>query len=353
MTRQIQKTSSSEIAVQSGRDTVINQSVDEEAMKQIMESIADQIPKYAEIARQLVDQRIDEFEKRIIDRFVDSSKANSTAFKDPDFQYLVGQAQHMFVRTGDEVSRDTLIDLIARRSLVSERNRQSLVLNQAVETAAVLTKNEYAELSIVFLLAYTKQAKLSNYPKFIEYLRRNVDPLINDISDTRASYEYLVSQACCTISIGSKNLRNLLVEKYGGLMSGGFELNEYRECLSKEKREVIDSRLLLIQCLHDASKYQVNGVTKENFEYLVRTKNINLSVDEMTNLWNLNSSKFWDEQEIIVKLEPVVPNISRLFELWKSTPLENMILSAVGIAIAYSNLIRVCNFDADLSIWIN
>ena len=49
---------------------------------------------------------------------------------------------------------------------------------------------------------------------------------------------------------------------------------------------------------------------------------------------------------------PSVPEIRRLDQLWHSTPLKNLSLTTVGIAIGHANLARLSGFKSDLSIWI-
>ena len=57
--------------------------------------------------------------------------------------------------------------------------------------------------------------------------------------------------------------------------------------------------------------------------------------------------------EIIELIAPDVPAIRTLAELWEQTPLKQLHLTSVGIAIGFSNMRRMNpKFDADLSIWI-
>src|SRR5229473_350490 len=149
MSQQDQDVRGGSLAVQSGRDTVIQHGLSPAQMKEIMEAIASQLPGYAAVAREIVDERLRDFEQRVIGRFADTSSTRSEAFKDPDFQHVVIRAQNAYARSGDEQVRETLVDLIARRSMETDRTRLLLSLDEAVEKAALLTKNEFAELSFV------------------------------------------------------------------------------------------------------------------------------------------------------------------------------------------------------------
>src|SRR5829696_9300207 len=96
------------VAIQSGRDTNIHHGVGVEEMKQIIEAIASQQVAYTAIARDVADARCADLETRIIERFTQPGAARVEAFRDPDFQYLIGRSQHAYARSGDENVRDTL-----------------------------------------------------------------------------------------------------------------------------------------------------------------------------------------------------------------------------------------------------
>jgi hypothetical protein len=55
---------------------------------------------------------------------------------------------------------------------------------------------------------------------------------------------------------------------------------------------------------------------------------------------------------LIALLAPHVPDIEQLFDLWQNTPLKNLKLNSVGIAIGHANAVRVTGFNAPLSAWI-
>jgi hypothetical protein len=141
MSRQDQNVRDGSIAVQSGENTNIFQGPSPTQIKEIVQATAEALlPSFTQVARQIADDRMKDFETVLLARANDPSVMRSEAFKDPDFQYLLGRAQHAYARSGDHQLRDTLIDLIARRSREEDRTRLSLTLNEAVEKAAVLTK---------------------------------------------------------------------------------------------------------------------------------------------------------------------------------------------------------------------
>jgi hypothetical protein len=264
MSRQDQEVRGGSLAVQSGRDTVIQQGLSPAQMKEIMEAIARQLPGYAAIAREVVDQRLRDFEDRVITRFADTSSTRSEAFKDPDFTYVVTRAQNAYARSGDEQVREALVDLIARRSLETNRTRLSLSLDEAVEKAALLTKNEFAELSFIYLIRYTRNVAIRSLDDVAEYLNRYVVPLLPDICETDSSYQYLEAQACAkVVEFGSVSLYQYFRGHYSGLLTKGLDRAQIEDHLPDGKKNALDG--LIIPCRNDAKKFQLAALSREIF----------------------------------------------------------------------------------------
>lgn len=241
MTNQKQHAKDGSVAIQSGRDTVVHQGLTPADVRQILDGLAAQFPAQLASARQIVDARLVDFEKRIMEKFTESGVGNSQAFADPDFQYVVRTSQHAYARTGDEQVRDALIDLIARRSTALDRTRLQLTLNEAVDKAAVLTRNEFAELSLCYLLKYTINHGISSLGKFAAYFHQHIAPLLDDISLESASYQYIDAQSCGNLGLGSIDAISIFRTNYGGIFSRGFERSQLDGHLPEGKKDVLES----------------------------------------------------------------------------------------------------------------
>jgi hypothetical protein len=152
MSRQDQRIGDQASGVQAARDVIIYGGMSPEQMTTIMVNMAKQLAFYQVEAQQTVESRLFSFREEILEKFTKSGEANREAFRDPDFQYLLNDAQIAYARSGDEAVRDTLVDIIARRSLETERSRMAVTLNDAATKAPLLTKNEFAELSLTYFL---------------------------------------------------------------------------------------------------------------------------------------------------------------------------------------------------------
>jgi hypothetical protein len=351
VSNQDQRISEGAVAVQSGRDTVIQHGLTPAQMTEILSALAAQFPAQIAVAHQIVTTRLAEFEKSFLEKFNSSTNANSEAFADPDFQYVVRASQHAYARSGDGNVRDTLIDLIARRSKEQGRTRLTLTLNEAVEKAALLTKNEFAELSLCYLLRYTMNHRIGNMEQFTNYFQLSIAPLLQDISKEDASYQYLEAQSCGNAGAFGSDLIQILRERYGGIFSGGFERHMLAGNLPDGKKDLLDQAGYVIPCLNDSTKLQIKAINKDDFLKLTKTT-IQLNEAELTNVWNMFEATIWNGEDFLSNVEKCVPEIRTLAELWNKSPLNKFTLTTVGIAIGHSNLVRTSKLDADLSIWI-
>lgn len=340
------KAASNSQIVQSQRDTNIGFSADD--MKGIIETLADQIPKFAAIASSIVEARLSTFEEKIMARFEDGSTSSTQAFADPDFQYLVSRAQYAYARSGDEVTADVLVDLIAQRSQQSERTRLSLSLNDAVERSAYLTINEFSELSLSYLLRHTVRNNLTNFSLLCEYLSQNAGPLVPYISKNESSYSYLASHSCGSIQITEVAFIEIMKGTYGGLICKGVDKGVFSSILGDDFEERFER--LIIPSIHDSSRFQVNALNKDTLSQRLAEFGIPEKNDQ---LWGAHSNGFMTKDEFIQAAAVHYPAIEELITVWDDTPIKNLSLTSVGLAIGYANLKRVAAFQADLGIWIN
>ena len=316
-------------------------------MKTIMEALASQQVAYTAIAREIVDARLADMEDRILRRFAEDESTRREAFQEPDFQYLLTRAQHAQARSGDPEIAETLVEMIAQRSKETTRSRLALSLNQAVERASTLTTNEFAELSLIFIFRYTVRNGLKNLPEFHGYLNSIFDPFIDDVSLEDSSYAYLEAQGCATRSIAGTGLDEILKANYPGFLSNGFERDQVSDVLSDDQ---ISNRAILLPCLNDPTKLQANGINKEVFSEIA-LKN-GLSDEQVEKVWGVHQRSLMGVDDMVRQFGPHVPKIAEAFRVWSEAGIGHITLTSVGIAIGYTNSVRLTDFKADLHIWI-
>jgi hypothetical protein len=342
MSEQDQHVKPGGMGLQAGRDIVV-QGVSPEQMTEIMVAIAKTAATFAKEALEIADARMSGFREEVLKMFSEKGKGDPEAFKDPDFQYLLGDAQEAVARSGDKAVRDTLVDIIALRSLEKGRTRLSITLGEAATIAAKLTENEFATLTLTYLVRYTIDRGIANLPALGSYIQNKLMPFARLVSREQSSFWHLQAQSCANVEMGQVDLMHVLRKQYGGVLGDGFTREQLESHLPDGKKHALDP--FIIPCINDPSKLQPNAL---NFETLKKeAAGSGLTEPELENVWRLFENAMREP-----RLTEVAPDTPLLLELWKSTPLKNLALTSVGIAIAHANAARVIGFDAPINIWI-
>jgi hypothetical protein len=349
MSQQDQRIGDRATGVQAGRDVIVQSAMSPEQMTEIMVGLAKQLAFYQLDAQQAVEDRLTLFREEMLKKFTRPEQGNPEAFRDPDFQYLLNDAQTAYARSGDEVVRDTLVDIIARRSLETGRSRIAVTLNDAATKAPLLTTNEFAELSLVYTVRYTQNSNITDFLKLCEYIRASIIPFVREVSRENASYWHLEAQSCAAVDIAEIALSKIWMQMYGGVLCRGFDRDQLERYLPDGQKNALDK--YIIPCIQDKKKLQPNALNKEIFRNVAA--GAGLTVDQLDTVWNLfESTIFAPDSELLSLFAPHVPDIELLFDLWQNTPLKNLKLNSVGIAIGHANAVRVTGLDAPLGVWI-
>jgi hypothetical protein len=352
MSKQAQEVGNNSIAVQSSGDTSIRVGFHAAEVQSIIHSAMQAaMSLFAVAAREVADERMADLEHRIMERFSTQEATSVETLKQPDFQYVLTRAHHSYARSGDSQVADTLVDLIGHRASQTERNRLSLTLNDAIDKAPLLTKNEFAELSLIYMLGHTRRMDIINFERFVEWIKTFIMPFVSDVAEHGASFQYMEAQSCGQTSVMQTQFRDLFVKNYGGVLSKGFDRAQYIAHVAPELHYTFEKTEIVIPCLHDGSRWQLNAIDRKTFlEHAAE-----VIPDEATrnNLWNMFENTVFNEDELVEKVSEQEPQFCRLRTLWNSTPLNSFRLTAVGIAIGHANARRVAKIDADLAIWIH
>lgn len=333
------------VAVQAGGDVTVG--ITPTQMTEILTAMAGQLIAYGAAAQQTQDERLHRFREDLLIEFSKPERADPAAFADPDFQATVAEAQEAFVRSGQPTVGETLIGIVARRSKTKTGSRAAMALNDAVLKAAKLTKAEIAAITVVHQLKNT-QRHLVNFPdlaKFIEQL----GIIAEDISEESASFWHIEAQNCGKLSLGSVSLREVFTQRYGGLFSKGFTREALEGHIPGDDKHIADP--LLTPCLHDRNTLQFSVLNKDVFkaEAAAKTK---IAPEHMDNIWGVMAGSLGTEDEMLSLLAPVAPHARILRDRWENTPLKQLELNTVGIAIGHADATTRLGLDAGLEVWI-
>jgi hypothetical protein len=347
--KQDQRVDSGGQAVQAGRDIIIHKGMSPTEMSEIMIAMAKQLSAFSDDAEKRIEARLQDFRADILKEFARSDgKSDPDAFRDPDFQYLLIDAQKAYARSGDGALRGTLVDIIKRRSLEKEHNRIAITLDEAATKAPAMTGNEFAALSLVYIVRYTINNGINTFNAFCKYVVDQLMPFVPDITTEQASYWHIEAQSCGLIEMGEVQIYNVIKSQYAGVLGKGFDRQTLEQHLPDGQKNSLDG--FIIPCVRDVSKFQPNAIRREIF--LESTAGSNIEPQIINNVWNAFENTVPPQEALIAELAQHVPNAQRLFELWEKTPLKNLKLNTVGLAIAHANAVRVIGFDAPLAVWI-
>ena len=256
-----------------------------------------------------------------------------------------------YPRCNDPIDRipceGVLVSLIARRSKETSRSLLALSLNAAVDKASVLTRHEFAELSLCFLLHYS-DIKAASLKEFAEHIGRFAVPLLDDISREDLSYDYLASQSCSSIETLSAPLYDsIFMQKYGTLFAKGLTPEQVEAAIPNQYKQAIGQ--FTITCLNDPSKLQLSIADEELF--LRMGAGLRIPEPELSGIYNTFARANWTRAEFIAEMSHDVPRIGEICDLWESTLLQHLNLTLVGKTLGHANLTRY-GYQPDLSEWV-
>lgn len=345
---QTQKTGDNCENFQAGNDINVYKGISYSDARQIALDVFNaNFMKLVGVAKEVAEERANKITQSFLEKLVRENPSGLAAAKDPDFQDTLFTVQKEYAKCGDSDMGDILVDLLVERSRVPERNLKQIVLNEAVRTVAKLTENQIAILSVVFLLKHTMNHGINSIEAFGEYLDKYVLPQIKLVTDSRIAYEHLEYAGCGTVQIGSVALSQVWEANYMGLFFKGFG----HEDIDKDRLSQETLSRYIMQCLNDASKYQVNAMSLEDLNKRLAAESV--PENEAKYIVELFGKNKMTPDEMKTKIVELRPYMADFYSTWDNSSMKSFQLTSVGIAIGHANLRKYLGNFADLSIWMN
>lgn len=362
--KQKQEVGDGATAILSGGDTIINNGLSYNDVRDIIEeSKQQQIKDFFSIAEDVASKRCDELNLKISEK-ITSEQINRESFKEPSFQYLIGQAQTAYAKSGDENVADILAGLITERSKQNHQSIEALSIAQAIEIAPKLTKKHIDQLTYIFFLKHTLYNNIKTIRELGNNYKNIADKFFNSISTTDANYQYLSSLGCIEISPLEADMYAILkrydVFNIGTSVSDASHDPAFIEYL--DKHEVADPEVIEeIEALISAGLLIPSQVKSNTYfpfcgnkqEFINACKANGLHLKNTHSIFYAMGKHIATFEQIKNCIEPEWPNFKQHVEIWKATPVKNCQLLSTGIAIAHSNLTNNNLINADIGIWIN
>ncbi len=353
---QSQKVSENGVAIQSGRDTNIG--INAQQMSVIMETLAKQLPAYAVMAREIVDARLKDLEERLLQPFAEDKEARAQAFNDPDFQYLLTRGQHAYARSGDNGIKEVLVDLIVERSKQSERSLLALSLNDAVEKSAILTANEFAEITLCFFMHSVNLTLWVPPSKLSEFISSVINPLLPLISHSNVSYTYMQSHGCGSVlQIAQTNFDDLFRAKFSMVFYRPLMIADAIDGLGRDLFNKMAEHKLICAIasggaggISNIDSVVFNAASRHFFENSLSEVGFDSQTKEKIKI--LADACMLGATEFQKKISDELPNFDMFKEAWDNTPMKNFTLTTTGIAIGHANFQRLSKMSIPLDTWI-
>lgn len=199
MTDQKQNVGAGAEAYQAKRDIIVHNGATPEQMAEIIGAITRQLSHFTHEAKVIADRRCEELKSEILEELAKpGGEDRSRAFKDPDFQYVLGAAIESYARNGDESLRAELVRLLMERASHRAESRISYILNEAIGLAGRLTTQDRALLVTLFAIK-TVVIKASNVNGVYLRYQQMLDSYVDCLPVTEGSFDYLSSIGCISI----------------------------------------------------------------------------------------------------------------------------------------------------------
>lgn len=330
-----------------GQSIVINQGITYQDAKNIAIDVfksnyLELSVKAADTARQRAEELVDDFLTEVKKR--NPNSLNS--MEDPGMQYAIFTAQKEYAKTGDKDLSDMLVDILVDRAAQEERNLKQIVLDESLTIVPKLTLSQLDTLTIIFIIKYSKNPQVGSIPLLKKYLEDYISPFTSLLSKEQSLYQHLEFAGCGSISIGSLKIEENFLKTYKGIFCKGFTKEQFEtSSITFDKYPA-----LIIPCLKDNTKFQLAAIDDDILEQ--RAKAVNVEEAEINMLKPLmnNYQMNAEETKEVIKQQGEFMNV--LFDIWDNSPIKNMTLTSVGIAVATANLRRKTGITVDLGIWI-
>lgn len=299
------------------------------------------------VAADTAKNRAEEITEKFLTELEKRNREAVNQAQNPDFQYSLLTVQKEYAKTGDKNLGDLLVDILVERTKVDQRGLLQIVLNESLAVAPKLTTSQLCALSIIFSVKYTRYLLMTSLDNLVEYIENRFAPFAKDLPMSQASYQHLEFAGCGSISIGTSNINDILKRNYPGVFTKGFS----KEQFDSEIGQISGCEKLLIPCLRNHTLFQFNAADYDMLKK--KTEEEGIDETEYTKIEAFWKRYLMKNEELKEDLINKNENMAIVYDVWENTPMRNMSLTSVGIAIAHAYTRSKTSDSSDLSIWIN
>ena len=336
---------------QAGRDLTINRGLSPDQMAEIMVCLSKQLSSYFVEANNKAEARMLELRNSLINEFTRPDTIGKTnAFTDPDYQFLLRDAQQSYARSGEETLREELTKLLIQRSAQTAGSRTTLILNRAITTVGNLTRQDHAAICAIFFLKYVK-IYMVNSEQLIRELKNCVGSFVDALPNDDFSYDYMASLGLISINhLMSANFLDMLQHSYGSAFSSEFLLSDLELAIGDNNTTQKIMPLLFQSGDCIGIKFRFLAATTSELNGYIQE--IGIAGDVAAKITIFFEALLMPADKIKTLLFESVPELQKIEGVWEATNLQKASLTALGKIIAHSALTSQSSFRAPLDIWV-
>ena len=349
---------------QAGGDVVVNNygMSPVEAMTLVKELVSYEMSQYLQQAQVTAQDRLSEFSHKFEERIDTKLHEHLGRFNQPSMQLAARDAALGYIRSGNPVEGDALVDMLIERIQVEEHTTQQQLIDKAIRILPTLSNECLALITFIAFVNIQKSCRYHEYKKWLECMNPVIDALVKvnplDIA-------FLHQAECATGLTGFSYSKNFIESqlKHSDLFfrhpasdnfvsyvkdKYGMEFTEKGMTFSRaNQKQIID--FISTFMLNDSKSFYCMMSSSVHLKQLISNNRLD-SISEDLDKFMEESVQF-TKDEVIAYFNNINKNWATALELLKRQDLQSMLLTPVGNYIACRQLSRLSGEKLDMGIF--
>lgn len=234
--RIIQTTNNMPEQTQESRDNCLNIQIHSEGVtvseaRQIAKDVFNaNFYRLSKEAAELASYRAEQFTEKLLRKLETEGNEALRQARDPDYQYVLFNAQRDIARRSEANLEDLLVDLLVDRACEPDQTLEKIILNEALGTIPKLTFEQIDLISLIFSVSYATFPVEPIREAVVLVLQEIVNPLVSKVNLTNiTSYRHLAFLGCG----GGSGVNHRIGKKLKAAYPAVFSKSEPDEAIEK------------------------------------------------------------------------------------------------------------------------
>lgn len=349
---------------QAGGDVVVNNygMSPVEAMGLVKQLVSYEMSQYLQQAQVTAQDRLAEFSQKFEERIDAKLHEHLSRFNEPSMQLAARDAALGYIRNGNPVEGDALVDMLIERVQVEEHTTQQQLIDKAIRILPTLSNECLALITFIAYVNIQKSCNYHTYKKWLECMNPVIDALVKVNS---LDIAFLHQAECATGLTGFSYSSNFIDSqlKHSDLFFRHPASNAFTSyAMEKYGIEFIEngmtfSRANQKQMLDFVSTFMINDsksfysmiTSSVHLKQLISNKRLDSIAEDLDKF--IEESVPFTQDEVIAYFNNINSNWTSVLELLKRQDLQSMRLTPVGNYIACRQLSRLSGDKLDMEIF--